>query len=316
REEMNSAYNVFPNAFIPNGWDITHFNPQYATNLPSEVNNPKFDYRDYYLSRFGEEGLEDLKTTNELKMLFAISIFRMSPLFMKEKLYSKGTWSGVYKGVQKKIDAMYYKGKYWGFLTTFEEFLNFDSQKKTLKYIQLGIPHKPNLISENGSLEFGKSSFYIESYKSLEKIGEILEKLKKAGVYDRTKVVIVSDHGWPRPNDNFHPSFTTKVPRGYERRMSGGMVNPLLIVKDFNSKGEFRVSNRFMSNADVPAIVCSALKDGCNIDDIDPTKNKLDRELFVTTSTSNLDKDKKYNVIEQYSVKRNIFDAKNWERKK
>jgi YidC/Oxa1 family membrane protein insertase len=314
REEIQEAYRVFPKAFIPNRWDVTYFNPQYGTDIDKKVNNTQFDYRTYYLNKHGQKGLEKLKTDNELKMLFAISIFRMSPLFMKDVIYADGKWGGVYKSVQKKIDAMYYKGKYWGFLSTFEESMNFTSQKKTLKYIQLAIPHKPNLIAPNGKLSFGETSFYIESYMSLKKIGEILKKLKSNGVYDNTKVIVVSDHGWPRPNSSFKDSFVSKVPRGYERRMSGGMVNPLLLMKDFGSKGEFKISDRFMSNADVPSIVCSSLKKGCGIKDIDPTKKRLDRELQVSTVKVNFDSEKSFRIKEAYKVKENIFDPNNWER--
>jgi len=63
--------------------------------------------------------------------------------------------------------------------------------------------------------------------------------MKKENVYDKTKIILISDHGWwGRTSPEFKKNFSNKVPGGYENRFTESMVQPLLMVKDFNQKGD------------------------------------------------------------------------------
>ena len=69
------------------------------------------------------------------------------------------------------------------------------------------------------------------------------------GVYDNTRIILVSDHGQPLAHaDEF------MLEDGNDR----SFFNPLLMVKDFNSK-EFTTSEVFMTNADVPTLAMKEL---------------------------------------------------------
>jgi arylsulfatase A-like enzyme len=72
-------------------------------------------------------------------------------------------------------------------------------------------------------------------------INRWIDFLKKEGVYDNTKIIIVSDHGNSFDTDMFENT-------GMES------FNPLLMVKPFNARGALVISEEFMTNADVPAI--------------------------------------------------------------
>jgi membrane-anchored protein YejM (alkaline phosphatase superfamily) len=83
-------------------------------------------------------------------------------------------------------------------------------------------------------------------------MGKWFDYLRKEDVFDNTRIILVSDHGWGKltaedtslfPNDS---SYFTK-----------GIFYPVLMVKDFNST-ELTVDSSFMTNADVPVL---ALKD-------------------------------------------------------
>lgn len=80
------------------------------------------------------------------------------------------------------------------------------------------------------------------------KLGEWFDYLRENGVYDNTRIIIVSDHG-----------------RNLEQidGLMHGAVNanayfPLLMVKDFGSHG-FETSSEFMTAADVPTIATGGL---------------------------------------------------------
>ena len=88
---------------------------------------------------------------------------------------------------------------------------------------------------------------YHVNMAALLQLGEWFDYLRENGVYDNTRIIIVADHG--RELSQFD---ITCNGEDMERFM------PLLLVKDFNSKG-FTVSEEFMTNADVPELATSGL---------------------------------------------------------
>lgn len=98
---------------------------------------------------------------------------------------------------------------------------------------------------------------YHVNMAALLKVGEWLDYLKELGVYDNTRIIIVSDHGvglgqfdsmvFGQDNRNFGLNI-----------MDGMFYNPLLMVKDFNSTG-FGVDYTFMTNADTPTLALSGI---------------------------------------------------------
>ena len=73
--------------------------------------------------------------------------------------------------------------------------------------------------------------------------------LKSIGVYDNTRIIIVADHGYSLGQfENLVMNEELDV-QGY---------NPLMLVKDFNSSS-FRVSEEFMTNADMPSIALEGI---------------------------------------------------------
>ena len=107
-------------------------------------------------------------------------------------------------------------------------------------------------------------------------IGKWLDYLKENDVYDNTRIILVSDHGV-----------------GSEM-YDGGISNyfdAALMVKDFNSNGNFSIDYSLMSNADTPFIASKDI-----IEDIsnpftgnlitDEGKNDDDKILFYTVDKS------------------------------
>ena len=94
---------------------------------------------------------------------------------------------------------------------------------------------------------------YHGNMSTLLRLGEWFDYLREQGVYDNTRIILVSDHG--RALDNFAGM--------YEKSESGEDVSlesylPLLMVKDFESD-VFTTSNDFMTNADVPTLALQGL---------------------------------------------------------
>lgn len=145
---------------------------------------------------------------------------------------------------------------------------------------------------------------------SLIMLGKYMEFLKEHGVYDNTRIIIVSDHGRDVQNPRFS-SFANKYIMPY---------NPLLLVKDFNAQGEIKSSDEFMTNADVPYIAAKGvIKDIRNpFTGKKITMNYKKQGVYIKTGHSwqPSNYENKFNPFEDsdklYFVKDNIFDKNNW----
>ncbi|MBQ0163200.1 MAG: hypothetical protein KBS84_08610, partial [Treponema sp.] len=156
---------------------------------------------------------------------------------------------------------------------------------------------------------------------SLMALGKWFDYMRVNGVYDNTRIIIVSDHG--RTNNvgtnglHYWDYMEIKNPK-----MDVTTCNPLMLFKDFNAT-EFSVSNEFMTNADVPTFALNGLVDkpinpftGKEIN----TSEKYAHPQLITSSHKYavqdfLDKTTFANDDEShwYSVHDDIFNEENWE---
>jgi len=111
-----------------------------------------------------------------------------------------------------------------------------------------------------------------EVYCVLSSVGLFLDKLREAGLYDRTMIVVISDHGYeakinalqdaPLAKDFLFPFSATTGPDNIK---SAGTYNPTLLFKDFDSHGPLKVNQAPASLLDIAATVCETLQ-GCSLD--------------------------------------------------
>ncbi|SCW71408.1 hypothetical protein SAMN02910456_02741, partial [Ruminococcaceae bacterium YRB3002] len=139
-------------------------------------------------------------------------------------------------------------------------------------------------------------------------LGKWFDYLRDNGVWDNTRIIIVSDHG--RALAHFDDMLMDD--------QDIEAVNALLLVKDFDSHG-FNVSDEFMTIADTPTLATDGV--------ISNPKNPFTGNLISSSSkyaeAQHIDFVKKWaldlnqgNVFNEgswYSVHDNIFDKNNWE---
>ena len=140
-------------------------------------------------------------------------------------------------------------------------------------------------------------------------LGKFFDYLKANDVYDNTRIIIVADHGYFDLISTFPNFKNPTIPASF---------NPLLLVKDFNSKGPVTTDNTFMTNADTIFLA----KEGLNLSDTNPfTNKKLEQKKDLVTvwmgyngesSVSNIRPKTTFTLDKGYEVKDNLFDPKNW----
>lgn len=172
------------------------------------------------------------------------------------------------------------------------------------------------------SLDGGwQQAHYSCNMAALLRVGEWLDYLKENGVYDNTRIIIVSDHG--RDLGYFgmqlEQAGQSAVPEEDDLNWLDVMLyNPLLLVKDFGTTGDIKTDNTFMTNADTPFLAFRGqVKDPENpfLEKklSDETKNNPEQHICITNWRTDENDgttflDPKFLTLKGH----NIFDLSAW----
>lgn len=224
--------------------------------------------------------------------LFCYSIFRASPLLFQTTLYNNGLYNQA-DGFSLTIQVMDGLSESRGIRAKFNESYDVlknlpaiteitDTGKPCFLMLSNNTTHEPMILQEpqyepeyvvdnteydaahtpraalNGAepllLETqDQIQHYDVNMAALIRLGNWFDALRREGVYDNTRIILVSDHG--RELGLF--GLQTEDPAWTEDLM---LYQALYLVKDFNCT-EFRIDDSFMTVADTPTLAFSGLFD-------------------------------------------------------
>jgi hypothetical protein len=200
---------------------------------------------------------ERLIDSFDFDILFRYGLFRIALPVLRYGLHYKGTWwrdgaSNVYGRALTEFSTLYYLSDFCsvdGGSDTLSIFMNETTHEPgaytaALRPMPGLIRYAPEEIDAFGSED--NASYMYTFLSAMKAINRWIEFLKNTGVYDNTKIIIVSDHGNSFDTDMFENT-------GMEN------YNPLLMVKPFKARGPLALSKEFMTNADVPSIAAEGL---------------------------------------------------------
>jgi YidC/Oxa1 family membrane protein insertase len=327
REEAIASYGPISSAFKQAGYHVAMAGvPSFFGSVCNDIVSrwPGIDlcehsiaggYLGYYLHR--NESMNRWysgSTPNPARNLSVIGVFKSAPYFLRKYIYADGAWLGLGHEVLSAA-RIRRKVKSLSFLDSMHTASHADSTTDTFKYIRSFAPHYPFELSPYCRI-IGRQSHRDEDRIQPRQPGDPLRRFEKqatcavrsvirwlhwleeAGIYDNTKVVIVSDHGYGKQSV------------GLSR------AHAALLVKDFGERGPLRIDNHLLSNADVPAIACDAIG-SCKGIIQDPTKHPIrDRLLWYSMGpwTADGHEHDRYSITGQYTVKGSIFSRRNWKR--
>ncbi len=261
-------------------------------------------------------GVENASLAHVLnRNLVWVSLFRQSPVALRPVVYYKGTWweNGVGESSNAFVDwfsALYYM----------PELTALDSERPTLSVITNEATHSTEDISMY-DLSFPQTYSvpdfaYPVNCVTLQEIAKFCDFLKQKGCYDNTRIILVSDHGLGRES---------MAQQLYESWILNGDIkdrlNPLMMVKDFNSHGTLKTDMTFMTTGDVPTLALDGIvEDPVNPFTGNPVSSAPKKDGILITSTGDLfmpyhSKSKYQSTVPEdswYCVKDNIFEDKNW----
>lgn len=247
------------------------------------------------------------------RLLASVGLFRAVPYLLKPRVYNKGSWFNLEESNYKYVSDNV------AFIKALSTKSKVDNSKATYKIFNSEITHTPFGITKNGEVlrsgrpdQEAKNSVdgfnsYYSAYWATVWIGDFLNWLKGNGIYDNTRIIIVSDHG-NIFNNPYTPEFTNLERLDYLgaplKRLN--RLNSLLLVKDFNSNKEFTIDNTLMSIADVHNISFNGVKDI-------PEDRVIETTIINKWETAELETTNSFDFRYHYKVKDSLFDLNNWE---
>jgi hypothetical protein len=280
-----------------------------AMNFIGRYNNLWYDLHDF-------EGNNTVKEIKE--RIFWFSLLRISPLSARILVYDVGNY-------WKVLDSHDYRSLVdsYAILEFLPELTAYDADTPQALFMTNETPHNGTFtqypdyvpvekVTDRGNGVFSDNSSYHTSAAFYHAFGKYLEDLKKNGVYDNTRIIIVADHGTGVRPSNPELDFTVQG-------KSWTRYNPVLMLKDFNAAGKLLQNWDFMTNADVPQLALDGIVD----DPVNPWTGRLlskkgkENGAYITNNEFFMAHEHERNNFrikddEWLHVHNNIFDKNNW----
>ena len=272
-EKHDEAYRVLPVLFSNQGYSVTLMDLPFPGwswsgdySAFEDVDNC-FIYhaKDYFTSDTeAHVNTENRRNRN----LFMYSLFRCAPLCLQEFIYDGGDYLSVGKDAYNIYDLI----ENYKVLENFEGmtqisddypgslFLIDNETTHDVATISNYDPYTPYEFDDGYTISDGENEIYIwdplqaGTYEclvaALYQLGDYMDYLRANGVYDNTRIIIVSDHGYGVY------LFEDLISEDFQAEW----YNCLLMVKDFDSTG-FTTDYTFMTNADVPTLALEGIVD-------------------------------------------------------
>lgn len=272
-DKHDEALKVLPELFSRQGYTITLMDLPFAGWSWNEDYSSFEDIDNcypYHVKDYLNNGSETIINTENRRNrnLFMYSIFKCSPLSFQYWIYDDGNYLSVSKDLVNKYDVVEnYKvlenlddmtvvnGDYIGGLLIIDNDTTHDltSLANFDPYTPCEFEGSYYISDGNNDLEIWHS-YQNASYDCLvvamRELGNYMDYLRDIGVYDNTRIIIVSDHG--TSVGLFDDLIFNDV--------NAEWYNCLLMVKDFDSTN-YVTDYSFMTNADVPTIALADIVD-------------------------------------------------------
>jgi arylsulfatase A-like enzyme len=176
----------------------------------------------------------------------------------RDAVYNNGNWI-IGQHVQEP-ESRHFAVEGNAVLNRFAASLSAESDRPTAKFMHLFNTHLPVVMNEDctyvgETVEFGRATFKAQVSCAVDRLESLFASMKEAGVYDRTAIVVLSDHGTT--------GLGSSKSKGEGEISTGliGVANPTLAFKALGASGAFSTSTQPMSLSDVAGLICGNMGD-------------------------------------------------------
>ncbi|MCZ2155245.1 MAG: hypothetical protein LC114_15305, partial [Bryobacterales bacterium] len=274
------AFSILPYNFAKKGYDVNVVNPRgLGFTINGDCSLIKIEHvrcSHVPLSILADEAsaarfpMREMAKAGYTDLLILLASMRVAPYTVKEAVYKRGSWE------QFLVHSAGTTFREWATLRALPRLTATSDSRPAYNIISNILTHEPYYMGEDCRPRTerlrldpsevrrrGFSSLFdlqhsIAARCALHLVADYIDFLRKAGVYDNTRIIVVSDHGIVGP-----------VLDRSERAVAGGTTanefvrtRSVLLVKERNARGALRTSEDFLPNAEVPRIACEEIG-GC-----------------------------------------------------
>jgi YidC/Oxa1 family membrane protein insertase len=331
-EKHDEAYLLLPYLFSNSSWSVSINDHPGNISLFGKHTNIKAENITEKLGPVwidSHNNVSLFSISNRLNtFLIRFCFFKMSPLIFRDFLYDKSYWLSTRSAAIGALTNSSINN--YAFLDYLPELTSVTSENQnflleiygflTHDDIFLQAPdYIPSIsVTNKGNSKFSREYKYHVNMSAFLLLAKYFNYLNENGVYDNTRIIIVSDHG-----KDINSNYTGNIQLPNGQHLQG--YHALLMFKDFykhndsdiiNKRGGYNIANDFMSNADACLFTVQDLIDNpVNPFTNQPLATQKDKGLLITT-LRNLSKHNKYeyniNPNQWLHVRDNIFIESNW----
>ncbi len=259
----------------------------------------------------------ELSPTKSAYLLLDYSLFKAVPDILKPAVYSHDRWVISRRFVNPSYEASLGGLNHLAF-QYFNEHLNVADSAPTYKFYHSMITHSPAVLMKNCDLRtrrvdrHGMTGKADQAACAFGHIFTFLDKLKLAGIYDNTMIIISSDHGANYLSDAQQKSLSQSTVD--ERHYSTSLAT--LFIKPFKATGQLKISDAPVSLNDIPNTILAALNipllpQGENALALTQTQNR-NREFIFYDYNDSYWGDSKLPPLTIYKIHGDVRDIRNW----
>ena len=236
-----------------------------------------------------------------------LSLFQMAPIILREWVFDDGRWFTKNLVTVAKSHS--------GILDLFIEKMETTESSGTYNYFHHAGAHAPILFDRHCKY-LGPQAVDWDSQReqvmcTLSQLGEMIQALKRIGIYDQTMIVINGDHGTPW----LPPSYPTQSGKRISRQLIGS-ANTLVLIKPPETRGSLQFSDLPVTTGDIPATIMDTLGlenlyTGVRMFDGEPVLNR-ERHYYTYDQASEVHILEALPNMKRYRIRGNVFNELDW----
>ncbi len=319
QQKHNEALLTLPILFNSQKFSVTVSNLPYENYLEEPVTDMYKGYE--YINRINTQGkysgiwykrygLERNPHTSFLinRNFICFSFFKMVPPLLRAVIYSHEYWiaNDPYEDTATFVNS-------YSSMDFLSELTDFSSAQDSFLLIDNEATHANGYVDNSGvkvltQSQYAGDDIFDINNAVLQQYAEFFDYLKQNGVYDNTRIIIVSDHG-------------KNVNRNYFPNLFNPKLTSTLLVKDFNSQNELIIDNTFMTNADTPYLATAQIIEDAKNPFTNNPLQVQDKNEYIKIAVPNSESTRirhntkfKINPENWYTVHDDIYKKENWSR--
>ena len=182
--------------------------------------------------------------------LLDLSLFRHAPHGVKARVYRADRWL-LQQWIEARRGVAATAWRSFGdtvFLQEFASRITAAGDAPVYSFLHLITPHPPistdaECVYPGRRLRLTRAGYLAQARCALRAVRTLLDRLRDLGLYDRSAIIVTSDHGLALFPAADHPLRGIGSPAGRTLRIVESDATPLLLIKPFGAQGPLQTSD-------------------------------------------------------------------------